>query len=327
MSRRIRSLPAVLPLLALLGPLAAAQPVCERSTSGAPALERLTRVMAQGRFVAYEPSALKVYDGRVQAADPASIRADLAALRPRFDGLITYDSIHGAEAIPQLAAQLKFHALVIGVWNPANAAELDAALGAARRYPHLVVGLSLGNESILAHRAEFASLAATVAAVRERAPQLPLSTTEPFHVFEDPAARGLLGRMDFLLANVHPVFQPWFHGASDATATQFVVNVAADLGRHFCGPILVKETGLPTAPASAGFSPGRQASFYAELRRRLQPSATRAFAYFSAFDAPWRAYDASPVAGAGTGPEEAFWGLYDSERKPKPAALALPPLQ
>src|SRR5690348_871932 len=132
MSRRIRSLPAVLPLLALLGPLAAAQPVCERSTSGAPALERLTRVMAQGRFVAYEPSALKVYDGRVQAADPASIRADLAALRPRFDGLITYDSIHGAEAIPQLAAQLKFHALVIGVWNPANAAELDAALGAAR---------------------------------------------------------------------------------------------------------------------------------------------------------------------------------------------------
>lgn len=313
-------------LLGLVGPFAAAQPACERSAASEPTLERLTRVMAHGRFAAYEPTALHIVDGRVQSADPASIRADLVALRPRFDGLITYDAIHGAEAIPGIAASLKFRALIIGVWNPADAAQLDAALAAARRYPHLVVGVSLGNESILAHRTSFAPLAATIAAVRERAPQLPLSTTEPFHLFEEPAARVLLGSVDFLLANVHPVHQPWFRGATDATATQFVVNVTADLGQHFCGPILVKETGIPTAPASAGFSPERQASFYAELRRRFPPSATRAFAYFSAFDAPWRAYDANPVAGAAARPEEAFWGLYDSERRPKAAALALPPL-
>jgi len=325
MACRIRNFPIVLPLLALICPLAAAEPLCERSAASASSLERLTREMAHGRFIAYEPSALKVFDGRVEAADPASIRADLEALRARFDGLITYDAIHGAEAIPQIATALKFRALIIGVWNPSNAAELDAALDAARRYPHLVVGLSLGNESILAHRTDFAPLAATLAAVRERAPQLPLSTTEPFHLFEEPAARVLLGSMDFLLANVHPVFQPWFRGATDATATQFVVNVAAELGQHFCGPVLVKETGVPTAPASAGFSAARQASFYAELRRRLPPSPTRAFAYFSSFDAPWRAYDAGPVAGAVTRPEEAFWGLYDSERRPKAAALALPP--
>lgn len=326
MERRIRSLPALPLLLALLCPLAAAQPVCKTSATSAASIERLTRVMAHGRFIAYEPTALKVLDGRVQAADSASIRADLAALRPRFDGLITYDAIHGAEAIPEIAASLKFRALIIGVWNPANAGELDAALDAARRYPQLVVGLSLGNESILAHRTSFASLADTLAAVRARAPQLPLSTTEPFHLLEEPAARVLLGSMDFLLANVHPVHQPWFHGASDATATQFVVNVAADLGQHFCGPVLVKETGEPTGPAGAGFSLERQASFYAELRRRLPPSAIRAFAYFSAFDAPWRAYDANPVGGAVTRPEEALWGLYDGERRPKPAALALPPL-
>lgn len=312
-------------VLALLAPFAAAQPVCERSAAAEAARARLVRVMAQGRFIAYEPTSLQVVDGRVHEADPASIRADLEALRPQFDGLITYDAVHGAQAIPAIAAALKFRALVIGVWDPSNPAQLDAALTAAREYPRLVVGLSLGNESIFARRSSFAQMAAAIAAVRERAPQLALSSTEPFHLYERPEAARLLGVMDFLLVNVHPVFQTWFRGATDATSAQFVVNVAADLAQRFCGPVLVKETGVPTAPASAGYTPERQGAFYAELRRRMPGSAARAFAYFSAFDAPWRAHDAGPVAGAVTGPEEAHWGLYDERRRPKPAALALPP--
>jgi exo-beta-1,3-glucanase (GH17 family) len=313
-------------LLAPVAPAAIAQPVCEHDAAGAPARARLARAMAQGRFVAYQPTSLQVAAGRVQSADPASIRTDLTVLRPRFDALITYDAVHGAEAIPAVAASLKFRALVIGVWDPADPVQLDAALAAARRYPKLVVGLSLGNESIFAHRSSFAQLMAAMAAVHARAPGLALSSTEPFHLYQEPAATALLGAMDFLLVNVHPAFQPWFRGATDATAAQFVVNVVADLGQRFCGPILVKETGVPSAPVSGGYSLERQAAFYAELRRRFPPSAARAFGYFSAFDAPWRLLDASPVAGAVTGPEEAHWGLYDSERKPKPAALALPPL-
>jgi exo-beta-1,3-glucanase (GH17 family) len=313
-------------VLALNGPLAAAQPVCERGAPAEAARARLTRVMAQGRFMSYEPTSLQVVDGRTHDADPASIRADLEVLRPHFDALITYDAIHGAQAIPAIASALKFRALVVGVWDPTNPAQLDAALAAARDYPRLVIGLSLGNESILAHRSSFTQMLAAIAAVRERAPHLALSSTEPFHLYEKPEAAPLLGVMDFLLVNVHPAFQPWFRGATDATAAQFVVNVAADLAHHFCGPILVKETGVPTAPASAGYSPERQAAFYAELRRRMPGSSANAFSYFSAFDAPWRAHDAGPVAGAVTGAEEAHWGLYDDERRPKPAALALPPV-
>ena len=322
-NKYILTLPAL--VLALLAPLAVAQPVCERGAAAEAARALLTRAMTQGRFVTYEPTSLQVVDGRVHDADPASIRADLQVLRTHFDGLITYDAVHGAQAIPAVAAALKFRALVIGVWNPADPAQLDAALAAARDYPHLVVGLSLGNESIFARRSSFAQMAAAIAAVRARAPHLALSSTEPFHLYQQPDAAPLLGVMDFLLVNVHPVFQPWFRTAMDATAAQFVVNVAADLGRRFCGPILVKETGVPTAPASAGYSPERQASFYAELRRRMPGSSASAFAYFSSFDAPWRAHDAGPVAGAVTGPEEAHWGLYDEERRPKPAALALAP--
>jgi exo-beta-1,3-glucanase (GH17 family) len=311
------------PLLAIAAPPAVPQahPACYVSDTAAPQLARLREALSTGRFVAYEPTSLRVVNGQVTAADAASIGADLAALRPRFDALITYDSVHGAQAIPAIAARLEFRALIIGVWNPFDAAELDAAIDAARRYPRLVVGVSLGNELIFGKHTDAARLAQLLAQLHARAPQLLLSVSEPFHVYHEPGTAVLLGQLDFLLPNVHPVFQPWFHGASAATSTQFVVNVVADLGKGFCGPILVKETGVPTAPAAGGFSEAQQAAFYHELRQRFPATRARAFAYFAAFDAPWRAQDVTPVGPAH--PEEAHWGLYDAARKPKPAAQQL----
>ena len=306
---------------------APANPQCQSSRAAQPAVTRLRDAVAQGRFIAYQPLSLRVVDGRVTDADAEGIRADLTQLRARFDSLITYDAIHGAQQIPAIAAGLKFRALIIGVWDPADEAQLDAALEAARRFPQLVLGISLGNEVLFAHRSEPAALLAAIARVRARAPQLALSTSEPFHVYDEPAAAAVLGQLDFLLPIVHPVFQPWFRDAPDGTAAQFVVNVLGKLTPLACGPILVKETGVPTAPEGAGFSEARQATFYRELRRVLPPSHTQGFAYFAAYDAPWRAYDATGAPGApAVHPEEAHWGLYDDARRPKAAARELPRL-
>jgi exo-beta-1,3-glucanase (GH17 family) len=320
-----------LAFLAACGPVPArapVRPVCPGNAAAQPALARLREVLAHGRFVAYQPTSLTVVNGQVTPAQAPGIRADLAVLRHSFDGLITYDAIHGNEALPAIAAALQFHALIIGVWDPLDETQIAAATEAARRFPGLVTGISLGNELLFSRRMEAAQLAVRLARLRQRLPATPLSTTEPFHIYEDGAASALLAELDFLLVNVHPVFQPWFPGADDATAAQFVVNVLSELAPLSCGPILVKETGVPTAPASAGFSSARQASFYRELRRRLPPSAERAFAYFAAFDAPWRAFDAiaGPHATAGLHPEEAHWGLYDAARRPKLAARELPAL-
>ena len=324
---------ALTPLLcAWLGAIAtatAAAPAaqCSPHPGAQPAVLRLRAAMAQGRFIAYQPTALQVVDGRFTEADAASIRADLTRLRERFDGLITYDAIHGAQQIPAIAAALRFRALILGVWDPGDERQLAAALEAARRFPQLVVGISLGNEMLFAHRSDPGALLEAITRVRERAPSVPLSTSEPFHVYDQPAAAALLKRLDFLLLNVHPVFQPWFRESSDATAAQFVINVLGKLAPLACGPVLVKETGVPTAPVSAGFGEERQAGFYRELRRSLPPSGTQAFAYFAAYDAPWRAYDATGVPGApAVHPEEAHWGLYDEARRPKAAARELPPL-
>jgi len=306
------------------GSSAAAQGVCNHGPAAAPVLARLREALAHGRFVAYQPTSLQVTNGRVTPADAASIRADLAILRPRFDSLLTYDAVHGAESIPSIAASLKFRALIIGVWNPLNEAELNAATDAARSYPQLVVGVSLGNELLFSRRSDPQALGVAIARLRARLPHTPLSTTEPFHMYYPESAAALLGELDFLLINVHPIFQPWFRDAPDSTAAQFVLNVVMKLAQSYCGPILVRETGVPTAPASAGFTEARQASFYRQLRQHFPANRDRAFAYFAAFDAPWRSEDASPVPGPH--PEESHWGLYDGGRHAKPAARQLPPL-
>lgn len=312
----------LLPLALLVSGLGHAAPECGRHELAAPALQRLSQAMAQGRFVAYQPTQIRIVDGVASRADLAGLEADLQALRGRFDGLITYGALNGADRVPDVAAKLGFRAVVLGIWDIADAREVAAALAAAERNPRLVLGLSLGNERVLAGKAAFEPLARDLERLRLRAPRLPLATTEPFHLFLQPAAAPLLRSADFLLVNAHPVFQPWFADASGEDAARFVVNVARDVAAQFCGPVLVKETGVPTAPAARGYTPARQAAFYRALRAQLPPTSRQAFAYFSAFDAAWRVNDSHPTAGPQ--PQEGSWGLFTEQRQPKAAALEVP---
>lgn len=316
-------------LAALLSALFAlpvgADPVCAVRREAEGRLARLQEAMARGRFVAYQPTSLQVVGGRLTQADDAGIRADLETLRPHFDALITYGASNGAERIPEIAQALGYRAVIVGVWEPDRPEEIANALAAARRFPELVVGLSLGNEMVLGKRADWSALAAFVEDTRREAADLPLTVTEPFAQFlDEPAAAGVLARADFMLVNIHPVFEPWFRDAKAPNWADFVVRVGDRLAGIYCGPILVKETGVPTGPASLGYSEAMQRDFYRVLEGSLSPTARRAFAYFSAFDSPWRVADVSPAPGIH--PEEAFWGLYTEGRVPKPAVAGLAPL-
>ena len=244
-------------------------------------------------------------------------------LRPRFDGLITYTSANGADKVADVAAKLGYRALVMGVYDVESREELDTALAAAKRHPELVVGLSIGNEIVFSKRATPDQIASSIKEMRRRAPSLALTTTEPFHIFLRPAAQSVLSQLDFMLVNVHPIYETWFRSASDENAAEFVVKVVDKLADAYCGPILVKETGEPSAPAQAGYTPERQASFYDALYRGFPPTRARAFAYFCAFDAPWRVND-SPVLGIRPGSEEGHWGIYDENRHPKPVVNVIP---
>src|SRR3974390_758251 len=160
----------------------------------------LKNVMASGRFVAYQPTALKAIDGKLTQADDASIRADLEALRPWFDGLITYGARNGNERVPDIAKSLGYRAVILGVWDISDEAEIANALAAWKRDRAIIAGLSLGNEIVFGKRGTWDDLLAHLKALREQAPGLPLTISEPFAQYLDhPESLAVLRATDFML--------------------------------------------------------------------------------------------------------------------------------
>jgi exo-beta-1,3-glucanase (GH17 family) len=305
---------AVIPRLALAALLLAAP-------AGAD-VARVEGALATVHFVAYTPRGFDP-DSGAPPPDRAALRADLALLRRHFDGLITYSCANGLDALPQLAREAGFRAVVLGVWSPSDSRELGRALAAASAERGVVIALALGNEGLFFARYDPPTLAAAFARVRSERPDLALATSEPFSLYLEPARAASLPRQDFLLPNVHPVDQPWFGSAPPATSVEFVANVVAELEQRFALPVLVKETGLPSGPAEDGFTESSQAGFWSALAKRLPATRAHAFAWFEAFDSPWkpaRASDAPPEKRA----REAYWGLLRSDGSAKPALAEVP---
>ncbi len=309
----------------LMSTAAQAADTCVTHKAAGPTLTRLQTAMAQDRFVSYNPTDLKVIDGTITKASKASVRADLTALRPYFDALITYSARDGNEYVADIAAELGYKAVIIGLWTPADPEEVRNAIAMAKAHPKLVVGLSLGNEIILGKRGTWAQLQAYLTLMRARLPTMPLTVSEPFAQFLESDSSDVRDSLDFMLVNIHPIFEPWFATAGPVNWADFVVKVTAKLANAYCGPIVIKETGVPSGPLKLGFEPAKQTGFWRELEKQMPPTRAHAFSYFAAFDAPWRVSDFNPMGG--NHPEEAYWGLFTEARSPKPVLQGLSKLK
>ena len=309
----------------MLGALAALVALSACADAADSPVERVRDALASVRFVAYTP---RDFDPNVGTApvDRAALHADLSRLRPEFDGLVTYSSARGLDAVPVVARQLGFRAVVLGVWDPSNAEELSRAIASARQSPGIVIALALGNEGLFFERYDASTLARAFARARAEAPGVAVTTTEPFSSHLEPARAAEMPAQDFLLPTVHAIDQPWFATAKPGTSVDFVVNVVRDLEARTGLAVLVKETGLPSGPAAQGFSEASQAAFWVALAAALPPTRAHAVACFEAFDAPWK----TAAIAAETGdlrPSEAHWGFFraDGSAKPVVAATAVKP--
>ena len=273
------------------------------------------------RFVAYTPTDLKVVSGQVHAASRERIRKDLTVLRDDFQGLITYSCADGVEEVPAIASALGYRALILGIWDPLSEREFSNVRRLVNAYPQLIVGVSVGNETLLARRHEWSVLRASIQRLRTALPGVAITTSEPFYYYlnDDPA--DFLAVQDFLLPSVHPLFQPWFEQATTAQAVDFVVRVAGLLSAKSDKPVLIKETGLPSGPPGTRFTPAAQAAFWTSLLKQLPRAPGRDVAYFEAFDHDWKAENARREFGSH--PEEAYWGLYDADGHPKAVVAEL----
>jgi exo-beta-1,3-glucanase (GH17 family) len=298
---------ALVPCLLRAGPEPAKEPPLFAYLTGTPSPTLIT----------YTPSQL---DPRQEANQrklaTSSIRADLQALRPHFDGLVLY-GYHEActPRILAVAKALKFRAVLLGIWDPKSAAEVDGVAELARLYHKVMaLGVLVGNEGITFKRYEAEDLTIAADRLRARLPRgIPMATGEPLVGYKRAFVRDF---GDFLAPNIHPVFDRPQLGPEAAAA--WAREEAEKLARQAKKPVLLKETGFPH-DGKKDYTPNSQKAFwqaYVKPGLLVRPrGAPQAWVFhgvaFDAFDLPWKA-QATGLA------IERYWGLFSNKREPLP---------
>jgi len=273
--------------------------------------------IAQSRFFAYTPSDFHFVNDKTAGLSRESIEQDLHVLRPYGTGLVLYATDTNTPQIVVTAEKLKFTSVILGVWSVTDNDEINRAVELARRYPELIRGIALGNEGLVFKRYSRAQLTAVFVRARSELPQIALTTSEPFASWLGQPALLDCSDQDFLLPNIHPVYERWFRPQATIQSVEFVMNVAGDLSALCHKPVLVKETGIPSGPEELGFSEEQQEKFWKALLERMQKRPDVSVALFEAFDAPWKVAEIKKQAGTYDG-REGYWGWFDRDRKPKP---------
>ncbi|MEB3274864.1 MAG: hypothetical protein VKJ85_13845 [Prochlorothrix sp.] len=274
-------------------PIPSPAPLAPQSDSQQPQqlAQQLVQHIHTHCWITYTPTAFNPQTTPLTWPSIASVRADFAALRQiGVEGLVTYRAFFYAasdapsdRSVPQrlplveLAAAAGFEAMIIGIWNPSNEAELRAAerLGS---HP-LVWGYSVGNEG-LNQRYDRSTLLAALNRLRQ-ATGKPVATTEETPDYFRYPALNTTG--DWIFANVHPYFTGIRDPDRAVAWTDRLYFLFRQLGTGSDAlPVVFKEVGLPTAGA-AKVSEARQAQYYQALS---QTKVT--YVNFAAFDLPWK---------------------------------------
>jgi exo-beta-1,3-glucanase (GH17 family) len=262
------------------------------------------------RWIDYTPS---TFDPRShEPVKREDIVADLKALMnqglsPSKAGLCTYSCSprEGTDQIPRIARELGFAGMIAGVWTIDSDQEINAIRHLAKQ--GLIDAINLGNEG-LESRYEWAELRQAMQKLRAET-NLPVSTSEQI---EDYGSRNLTSETetDFVYPNVHPVF----HGETDVKkATEFVDKMILEIKKRTKLPILVHETGWPSA-GLRHHTPEKQYEFWSRILD-LAESKNYHVVIFESFSQPWK-HENHQGADIGTS-----WGLFDADRKPKPVAV------
>lgn len=267
-------------------------------------------------MIAYTPAELDPRNPANQRSlKTSSIRADLEALRPAFDGLILY-GYHEActPRILAVARDLKYRAVLLAIWDIKSADELDGVAELARLHDKdFALGVLVGNEGITFKRYEAEDLMIAARRLRAKLPKhVPMGTSEPLVGYKHDFIRTF---GDFLAPNIHPVFDKPDLNAVEAAG--WARARALELARKTGKPVMLKETGFPHA-GKPGYTPETQKQFWSAYTKpglvvtgEGQPWVFHGVA-FEAFDLPWKS-EASKLA------IEKSWGLLSPKREAYPA--------
>ncbi|MFG0334190.1 MAG: exo-beta-1,3-glucanase [Maioricimonas sp. JB049] len=268
------------------------------------------------RLIAYTPSQLDPRDEANQRALPTtSIRADLEALRPVFDGLVLY-GYHEActPRIMAVAKDLNYRVVLLAIWDLRSSAEVDGCAREANLWKdHFDLGVIVGNEGITFDRYEREDLAIAGDRLRRQLHQaIPIGTSEPLQRSRDEFVQQF---GDFMAPNIHPVFDR--PDLSPAAAAAWAREQARALAQQAGKPVILKETGFPHGGKPQYSIESQQAFWQAFVEPGiLDRSSNESWVYcgvaFEAFDLPWK------QQASGLDVEDS-WGLFTNDRTPLPA--------
>src|ERR1700733_3405857 len=239
------------------------------------------------------------------------IEEDLAKLAHLTDCVRTYSIQNGLDQVPPIAERLGIK-VIQGLWlardREKNRIEIDATVALAKRFPHVITAVMVGNEVLLRGELSAADLAAVVSEVKAAVP-MPVTYADVWEFWL--RNRDLADAVDFITVHILPYWED-FPIAADLAGAH-VDEIRSGVAKSFPGKeILIGEVGWPSAGRmreGALPSPANQARVLEEVMARARAGHYRVN-LIEAFDQPWKRRLEGTVGG--------YWGLFSSTaREPK----------
>jgi glucan 1,3-beta-glucosidase len=241
----------------------------------------------------------------------AQIEEDFARLAAVTKCVRTYSIDHGLDQIPAVAEQFGLK-VIQGLWlssdRAKNGSEIDAVVALAKRYPHVITAIVVGNEVLLRGELSANDLSQILRTVKA-AVSVPVTYADVWEFWL--RNRELAAAADFITIHILPYWEDEPIPAHAAGA--HVEAIRERVGAAFPGrDILIGEVGWPSQGRmrkGALPSPSNQARVIDDVVARAAQRGYRTN-LIEAFDQPWKRALEGTVGG--------YWGLFtDAGRKPK----------
>lgn len=266
--------------------------------------ERLKCVSyAPYRFPGQTPFALDLHVDRRQIVD------DLTALSRITECVRLYSVDQGLDQVPEVARELGLKVL-LGAWIGydvrKNAIQLDRAIALANAYPDVVRALIVGNEVLLRHERTEDELRALIQYAKARV-HVPVTYADVWEFWlKHPK---LADSVDWVTIHILPFWED--QPVAIERAIAHVDDVYAEVARRFHKPLLIGESGWPSAGRQREVSvPSlvNQARYVREFIRHAEDKGWN-YNLIEAIDQPWKRRLEGTVGG--------YWGILNVDLTPK----------
>lgn len=237
------------------------------------------------------------------------IVGDLTELARITECVRIYSVGQGLEHVPEVAAGLGLKVL-LGAWISSDVKlsriDLDRAIELANRHPDTVATLIVGNEVLLRRERTVEQMRELIEYAQART-EVPVTYADvwEFWIRNLPLAEAV----DRVTVHILPFWED--EPVAVDTAVTHVAAVLHEVRQHFDKPVMIGETGWPSAGRQREVSqPSRinQARYIREFVRRAHDEGWD-YNLIEAIDQPWKRRLEGTVGG--------YWGILDSNLTPK----------